>query len=265
MKWEQVIASKNPKYLNSLTYVSKDWRFRKELTVDTPVQREILPNEIVADFDNISEENAKKVFSYFLKSNYLFAYFKSSDTGMHIHFFCNVRNKHNKFGVLKLIEEDINIKDVKIDAQVVKRGIIRAENSIHPEKKTKKTLVYSNVSLFNYINELPVEMLIKSSNFRPQVVTRHTSDETPKCVKFILSNTFSDGRQRLVFLLSSWYKGQGLNESEVFTKVKEWTDRQNYNLSDYVIKSTIQSSQGCMTCSGRHELLSELGFDVMCN
>lgn len=262
--WMTIINKLSPLYLNSLSYASNDWRQREDLTVSTPVQRQILPNEIVADFDCVVDgyvDERPKITDYFLKHNYKFALFRSSNTGVHVHFFANAKDKYNKFGILKLIEKDLG---VKVDAQVVKRGIIRAENSYHPEKKMEKSLVYSNVSPFSYVNELPVEMLIKASDFKPKRVIRHDSGETPKCIKFIQSNSFSDGRQRLMFVLASWYKSQGVKEEDIYAHIKEWAKRQGMKSSRYNIKSVINSADGSMTCTGRHELLEELGFSSGC-
>ena len=263
------IAEETILYKNSAQYESRDWLPLKMITVANPVQRKLLANECVFDFDNIDEEKANLICAWLKDAQLKFIAFMSSPTGLHVHFFCDIFKQDQKKTLVRImsrkIEELFNIKN---DINPMNQQFIRSELSIHPKKNVTKRQIFCNINQIDYINFIPIELknqLSESMEYVGASVSGSDKGLAPKCIKFITSNSFADGRMRLIFVLASWYIGSKKSKQETFTLLKTWCKKQNYNVSSSKLWATIACSEGRVGCRYRHELLEDLGFDVKCD
>jgi len=258
---EEVLKLLKPLYLNSKSYVSRDWRLRKDCSEEYPIQRRLCDKEIVADFDGLKFEDFSIIQDWFIEHQFKFALYNSG-AGVHIHFFTPVTSKYQKVQILKDIEKKIGYK---IDTNPTKSNHIRAEDSFHPTKGYQKKLIYSNLSVFFYINELSIDYLRNLSKYEPREALNKPEIGTRQCMKYILNNSFANGRKRLMFCVVSHYKSQGMKDEDIFTLTKDWCNKQpNFWINNTSIWGSIGTSTGLVKCSYRHELLTELGCPIMC-
>ncbi len=258
---------------DATVYESSKWVPHTELTVPYPIQRKILKHECVLDFDNVTDLQVTMIVQYFQQSEMKFNAWRSSNTGLHIHFFANVYGKYQKIMLAKIVASRIEeLYGVKNDIQPMHHGFVRCEYSVHPQKNIQKVPVWCGINPLFPINTFPTEILQKinknapklDENGRPIVENAPKSLENPpKCVRYILSNRFIDGRKRLLFVLTSWYKNL-LPDEEIFQILKDWARRQELSISDYKIRTTIKSTNGTAGCTYRHMVLEELGHDPQC-
>jgi len=84
----------------------------------------------------------------------------------------------------------------------------------------------------------------------------------PKCMRYILSHQFSDGRQRMLFTIVSWYKANGYSDKDNVRFASEWARRQGLNIPTGKIWASVKSTNGSVGCNYRHGLLEEIGVDI---
>lgn len=256
-------------YLESKDYSGKSWKVKSECKYFS--NRKVMPNELPLDFDDLKDfwGSYAKISKYFINKGYLFWIYQSGISGIHLHFFAyDITNKYQKKELILMIEKDLGIK---IDYAPAYKGWIRAEDSVHPVKKFKKILLFTNVHPVAYLdkrfyfNRLSVSItkkLSKMSFSEPTIDNIPVEKDKPRSIKFMQNNTFANGRKRILFCLISWWKSRGLSDAQVFSKSKDWINRQNYFISDLSIKASINSSNGTVRDKYRLELLEELGFSV---
>jgi hypothetical protein len=255
-------------YKNSLQYESSDWRTLDNLIIITPIQRKLFTSECVFDFDGISDTQLERIIGWLEFTGLKFSAWRSSETGVHIHYFTDVYGKEAKKQLVKHMSSKLEDKwGVENDSGPMGHDCIRAEYSIHPIKNYQKRLVFSNITIVNPINIIPDEIKAKITNYTPTEISGISGvkdGKSPKCMRYILSNTFSDGRKRLLFTVVSWYKGSGLTDKEVYDASYKWAKSQNLSISGRMIWAFIYSSNGTVGCRYRHNLLEELGVDINC-
>lgn len=255
-------------YKNSATYDSYDWRLKKDCDCIFPIQRKLGRYECVFDLDGIDEMDMQFIPQWLDGIGFKFMAWQTSDSGMHIHFWTDMFGKEIKKEIVRQMVDKLEKKfGVVNDIGPMGHGHIRAEYSIHPKKLTVKKLLKSNISPLFYKNELSLEMKQKVSKmaslgpvFTPAAGVR--DGKTPTCVRYMLSNTFSDGRERIIFALISWWKASGLTDDQIFKNVTEWCMKQHYQMSSAMIMSKIKCSKANVGCRYRHALLEELGHPV---
>jgi hypothetical protein len=255
-------------YNDSNVYEGQNWTTYEFCVHTFPVQRKLTKYECVFDLDDVSEWDIQMIPRWLNEIGFKFIAWQSGPSGLHIHFWTDVNGKEAKKEITRLMAKNIEEKfGIKNDLGPMGHGHIRTEFSVHPIKGYQKTFLMSNISPLFPKNDLSIEMKkkvadrcvslpISSSNNAPR------DGKTPKCVRYMLSNKFSDGRERIVFSLISWFKGSGLTDDEIFSKIFDWSQNQNYLISVGTIKSKIRSSSGRVGCNFRHQLLEELGHDV---
>lgn len=260
-----------PEFLDSTSYFSSSWKTRAECKHEYPIQRRLCNGETVADFDKVKKADKAWIYQWFFERDFRFAFFNSSDNGCHVHFFTKVHGKYRKQGLLKIIEQSINkdrknqdLEELKIDDGPVMRNWIRSEDSMHPKKGTRKILLWSNISHFFYINELSdtiMEKVQRISLSGPDLSKIPKETGVPQSIRYMQSNSFADGRNRIMFCLVSWYKSQGFNNDEIYQKIQEWVHRQSScYISPTKIHGCIYSSTGLVRETYRKKLLDELGI-----
>jgi len=255
-------------YNDSQVYNHQDWKHLEDCTLKFPIQRKLGKYECVFDLDDVSEWNIQMIPKWLKEIGFKFIAWQSGTYGLHIHFWINIYGKEAKKKAVELMAKNIEEKfGVKNDLGPMGHGHIRAEFSVHPTKGYRKTHILTNLSTLFYINELSHSMRKKVSNLTSyEPLSTHNSvskdGKVPKCIRYMQSNMFSDGRERIIFSLISFYKASGLDEHEILTKIQNWCNNQNYSISDGQILSKIKSSQGQVGCRFRHTLLEELGHDI---
>ena len=255
-------------YNDSKVYNEQNWKHLPDCTLKFPIQRKLGKYECVFDLDDVSEWNIQMIPKWLKEIGFKFIAWQSGTNGLHIHFWINLANKEAKKATVMLMAKNIETKfGIKNDSAPMGHGHIRTEFSIHPTKGYKKTHIMTNLTPLFYVNELSFKMKKKVANicsYEPQSTNNSMSKDgkTPKCIRYMLSNTFSDGRERIIFSLISWFKASGLDNFDILVKIKEWCEKQNYIISDNVINSKINSSQGRVGCRFRHQLLEDLGHDI---
>jgi len=262
---KEILNNLKPLYLNSSDYSGKDWKLKEDCSVFS--NRKLCKYEIVVDFDNVSHDQKTQILTWFIKHNFLFVIYTSSETGLHLHFFSKYKNKFHKRKLLELIEQDLKIP---IDSGPVMRGWIRAEDSVHPVKKTIKTLLYTNISKLAYLsplfytNELSysTHKKVLSQSILGDEIILSPETETPKSIRYMLSHKFTDGRSRIIFCLMSYWKDKGLDNNKIFENTKEWLRKQNYYIQDHKIWASIYSNKARVRDNYRLNLLNELGVDI---
>ncbi len=263
------IASEDILFKNSPHYQSSDWRPLSDCTT-VPVQRTLTSGECVFDFDGVSNLDMKAIPLWLRDAQMKFAAFRSSSTGMHIHFWTNVHGTNRKKALVRRLAAKIEeVFGVKNDLQPMSHGVIRTEYANHPVKGEQKVPLDVNIPYIDPINVIPSHVLVDlgedDSYTTYSGVTGNPGGLMPKCMRYILSHQFSDGRDRLLFSIVSWFKASGKTDQEIFDIAYEWCKRQDYHVSPSAVMAKIQSSSGQVGCRFRHELLEELGIDIMCN
>ena len=257
-----------PTFKNSLQYYSTDWTTLDFCEVEFPVQRRLTKYECVFDLDDVSQWNIHMIPKWLNSTGFKFIAWQSGPSGLHIHFWTNVAGKEEKKLVTQLLAEKIEDKfGIKNDIAPMGHGHIRAEFSFHPIKGYRKTFRLANISPLFPKNDLSPEIMKKVDNisrFTPQSTSFNApiDGKTPKCIRYMTSNQFSDGRERIIFSLISWWKGAGLSDDAIFNKLFDWCNSQNYHIGAGQLKSKIRSSQGRVGCRYRHQLLEDLGHDI---
>lgn len=260
------ISGYQPLYKNSLQYESADWRAFKDLTVKEPVQRKLTPTECVMDLDHVSEMDMVIIPNWLKSTGMKFIAWQSGPNGMHIHFWANVYGKEAKKQLTDFFASKLEEKfGVKNDLLPMGHGHIRAENSIHPEKGYRKEMLMLNINVVDPINHIPPQITEKLINVSVNIPTGNNTirnGKVPKCIRYMLSHQFSDGRERMLFAIASWYKANEYTDDENMQECLEWCKRQNYMISPHKIKATINSSTGKVGCRYRHNLLEDIGVDI---
>jgi len=266
------MTSETPIFNNSTIYQEQKWLPLDCCDVEFPVQRKLTNFECVFDIDHVSEMDMIMIPRWLNDIGFKFIAWASGPEGLHIHFWTDIQGKEAKKNVTSIMAKNIEEKfGVLNDLGPMGHGHIRAEFSMHPIKGYKKTFIMSNISPLFYKNELSTSMRKKVSELSSSdlILTTNSSEvngKSPKCIRYMLSHQFSDGRERIVFSLVSWWKDSGLTDDEIFDNTIDWCNKQNYTMSPSMIKAKIRSSGGKVGCRYRHNLLEEIGYDVgKCN
>lgn len=258
---------------DSLCYESSKWAPHPNRAYEFPVQRKLLKNECVLDFDDVYDASAEIILNYLRSTGLKFNAWRSSDTGVHIHFFANVSGKYHKIQLVEIVASRLyELFGVKNDINPMRHEIIRCEYSMHPQKKRKKLPMWCGINPVFPDNIFPQEILNTieknvpplDENGYPIVKNAPKSlDNPPKCIKYIMTNRFVDGRKRLLFVLASWFKNL-VPDEEILEILKEWSTKQGMSIPTYKIRTTIKSTNGTAGCKYRHYVLEELGHDPRC-
>jgi len=263
-----------PAFKNSAVYNSPDWREWNDLSAGFkfggvfPVQRKLTAHECVFDLDHVSTYHMTAIPRYLKETGLKFIAWKSGPDGMHVHFWVNMTGKHQKKALVTYMAERMETMfGVKNDLGPMGHGCIRTEFSVHPVKGYQKEHLMTNLSVLFPINELPAKLIEKVEGLDLSDTLKASRNaerdgKCPQCVKYILSHKFSDGRERLLFSIVSWYNACGYTESEIYSHVKAWCAEQNYTISRGALWSKIKSSSGGVGCTWRHAVLEELGVDM---
>lgn len=253
-------------YKDSETYNGL-WVEYNFLQVKHPSQRKLTKGECVLDFDNVTDSQCNMIIAWLDALRFKYTAWKSSKTGMHIHYWVDVRGKEPLKHIVKKMADKIEAQfGISVDTQPMNHGFIRCEFSYHPEKGEQKTLIKNTVNIIDPIN--PVPQRIKESLPENEFITftggktKEVDGKMPKCIRYILSHQFSDGRQRLLFVLASWYKANNKSHNEIVELCYEWAKRQDYAISRGKISAFVNSTGGKVGCKFRHELLEEIGVDI---
>lgn len=260
-KMDTILELYKPLYLESQTYIGKTWKLKKDCKYYT--NRKLIDTEIVADFDKLNDFYVDyiKICSILEEIKLKFWVYQSGLQGLHVHFFTKFTDKLQKKIILELLEQKVGYS---IDKNPTNAGVIRAEGSVHPTKKFKKVLLYTNVhpkaylSTLFYFNTLDTITIKKLFRIKPQEVVRDDIDN-PKTIQIMLKHKFIDGHKRIMFCLVSYYKNK-LSDEDIYTKIKDWVRYQDTFIPDIQIKASIKSSKGSVRDSYRIKLLQELGF-----
>lgn len=255
-------------YNDSTKYNHQNWTTLEYCQSDFPVQRKLTKFECVFDLDDVSEWNIQTIPRWLKEIGFKFIAWQSGPNGLHIHFWTDLSGKEAKKKITRLMAKNLEDKfGIKNDLGPMGHEHIRTEFSYHPVKGYQKTFIMSNISPLYSKNELSDEMKKKVADKTISLPTTNYNNgirdgKTPKCIRYILSNKFADGRERLIFTLVSWYKGSGLDDDQILTKIEEWCQSQDYYMSKNNILAKIRSSAGRVGCRYRHELLEELGHNI---
>lgn len=248
-------------YKNSALYQSKDWR--RLVQLDTyPVQRKLCHNEIVLDYDSCPE-TMTNVLPRWLDANGLrFEAWSSSRNGLHIHLW--VTDADNKFWIAKDIARKVKqTLGLTCDFGPMQGNIIRTEGSTHPKKKYVKVQVFSNLSRLFFLNDLRPSggHKVFNSGSTGASKSKPRAGQIPTCIKYILGHKFNDGRKRLMFTVASWYVAQGLDKKTATEKTWKWAKEQG-GISWQEVYASVNSTQGRVGCTTRHQILEEIGVDM---
>jgi hypothetical protein len=264
----ELIDAPLPQFKNSLTYASADWRDFEALSVTWPVHRKLTVHECVFDLDHVSQAQMSAIPEWLKAQGLKFIAWKSGPEGMHIHFWTKFTGKEIKKALVNIMAKPIeNMFGVVNDALPMGHGHIRTEFAWHPTKGYQKILLMDTVSELFPFNDIPEHIKDKVKHvcelpITPTGKTGSKDGKMPTCIKYILSHQFADGRNRLLFVVVSWFKGSGLSDDEIYTRAHEWAKRQGGRLYPQFIWSTIRSSNGTVGCNYRHALLEELGVNM---
>ena len=260
------ICGERPLYKNSQVYNSPDWRDWNDLTVDYPVQRKLTRGECVFDLDHVSEVQKSLIPMWLKETGLKFEAWESGPEGLHIHFWTDVYGKHQKKKLVQILSKKVEeIFGVKNDLGPMGHGHIRTENSFHPKKGYQKKFLMSTINIIIPINEISADIraLLPHCDIKPfRGKNRAENGKMPKCMKYILSHQFADGRERLLFVIASWYKANGVDDKDNVALCSEWATTNSKFISQRKIWSTVKSSNGTVGCNYRHNLLEELGVDI---
>jgi len=260
------ISGERPLYKNSKSYNSADWRDYADLTEKYPVQRKLTSFECVFDLDHVSEMQITLIPKWLKETGLKFIAYKSGPEGLHIHFWSDVYGKLQKKALTTHMASKLEeMFGVKNDLGPMGHGHIRCENSFHPKKGYQKEFLLSTVNIIDPINEISanIRRLLPNVDLKPiQGKTGMRRGKSPKCIKYILSHQFSDGRERLLFVIASWYKANGVDDADNVDKCMEWARRNGKFMSRQKVWATVKSNTGTVGCTYRHALLEELGVDI---
>lgn len=205
------------------------------------------------DYDGVSPGDMVAAFDALRARNLSFEIWRSSDTGFHIHLLAtHSRPLRYAFAIAAHL---YNICGITADMAPMKSGKIRAEWSIHPIKKTQKVPWARNLSLFKPLNLVPERYRAPITPKKSHLV----KGGLPKSVQKLEQATgLSDGRDRCIFALISWWKQQGLTDSDILSRANEWAGRQNNYRPHLACK--VRSARGLVTEQYRQALIDELGL-----
>lgn len=257
-----------PLFKNSRIYESNDWREFSSLTTDAPVQRKLTAHECVFDLDHVAPIHFETIPQFLTESAFKYIAWKSGPEGMHIHFWTNITGKEAKKKLTELMAQKLEeIFGVKNDLGPMGHGHIRCEFSFHPKKDYQKVFLRANLSTlfpFNDINPNLLQKVLSNDLKSPLKTGKVTAvnGKIPTCMKFILENHFSDGRERLLFSLISWNKASGMTDDENYKSALEWCNKQNYKAGHRALWAKVKSSGGKVGCTYRHSILEEIGCDI---
>lgn len=257
-----------PLFKNSLSYDSREWVTADKLTVKHPVQRKLTDRECVFDFDGVGDMHFEVIPALLTELGIKYIAWKSGPMGMHIHFWTQVVGDIEKKAVVKYLATKIEeVYGIRNDLGPMGHGFIRAEYSFHPIRGYQKTLLRNTLTELNNINYLPAELLEKIDEIKGEFNQKRgkiaeIDGKRPTCIKYILSHQFSDGRQRMLFILASWFKANGYTPEQNFKLCYNWCEKQKYNISNRKIWAFIHSTSGTVGCTHRHEVLEEIGVDM---
>ena len=255
-------------YKNSYSYNCPDWREFEDLTVANPVQRKLAPNECVLDFDGIDDMTAQLLPQYLTDKGFRHITWRSSSTGIHVHFFTQYTSKSIKKAIVNMVAEPLERRFGLVnDIMPMGHGHIRCEWGFHPEKGEQKKFVASNIgTLFyeNYIDakDLPKVSSNQATSAQNGALIGTVKGKIPTCMKYILGTKLSDGKKRLFFAVVSWYKATGGSKDEVAALVRSWSEMQGQQWSVKQFNATWNSCAGSVGCKFRHQILEELGLDM---
>lgn len=266
----RVVSGYTPLYKNSLQYECKDWREYEKLDVYPPVQRELCRNECVLDFDNVSAIDKQVICDYYKNAGLKFWAWESSESGLHIHFWVDIIGKQAKKKlVAELTRGARETLGIACDIQPMSHGVIRAEHSASPKHGFIKREFMQNLPVLNPINNLSPQM--KQLVMTDEEAAKHAvgrvgakNGKAPKCVKYMLSHQFTDGRVRILFALISFWKASKVNDIDILSNATAWCQTQKYYYPKGKLIACIKSSNGRVGCAYRHSLLEELGVCVDC-
>lgn len=250
-------------------------------------QREVLPDEIVADIDmhsnlNLglsraeSQQMAKILSNRLCKDKQSHKVFNSGGSGTHVHWFCKQ--------LLYLKEEDRNlmrkcllrhyarglIKSPRWRGSVQLQSIplIQIEDSKNRKGGKKKMLYEHSFPNNNFIPDVVWKAYNKRKEefvVEKQVLLRRGKDDKPEIISFFESERFAnikDGRERALFILTAYHK-QYMTPDDLFDYLSLW----NKNLlgeyfSSKDIKTKIRYAKPCLAVSYAQDLLDDLGVKL---
>lgn len=257
-------------FKHSNNYESKDWVYVNKCCTFYPVQRKLGTKECVFDLDHVSPAAMKQIPLWLESIGFKFQAWKTSTDGMHIHFWTPIEGKFRKKTLVqelsKKIEEMFNVKN---DLGPMGHNHIRTEWSKHPRKGTVKVPLSGALSRLFFENDIDSttrEKVFKSEPSDPSKLKSNSGvrdGKCPTCIKYIMSHQFVDGRQRLMFVVASWFKSSCNGDDKEATRLTwEWIKSQNIMIPYSKVWSTVKSSNGTVGCRYRHDLLEELGIDM---
>lgn len=250
-----------------------------------PNHREVLPTEIVLDVDYHSKDATKEkhkeimtrtveeIASNLDNLKLSYSLWQSGGSGYHFHLFFEELTNYPKYERdelkrLLLRKLGYGFLTEKEDKAHVHLPIMIQIEEEYSRKGGKKKVIKS---VDSGENKIPKDIFIKFDIDKAMSAFLATktpvSNGEPKSIKFFLSNDFvnSDGKKRALFVLASWYKGEGLSPELCYQKLYEWN---NYTLRGYLaekhIKATVNSVYKNAKLIGkryRNELLKELGAE----
>ena len=253
-------------YKDSLVYHSKNWKPYNQCINDFPVHRKLTMYECIFDLDGLSSMHFKTIPEYLNETGLKFIAFKTSNNGMHIHFWVDIYGKHQKKALVEHMSQSIEtIFGVKNDILPMGHGFIRAEYSFHPIKNTQKVPIFYNISDLDYVNNIDKKLRDKVTGVEFNVSETHSisGGNLTTCMKRILGGVWADGRDRMLFAIISWFKADGKSDKEICDIAYKWSKKQpGFYISKGTIYAKIKSSTGKVGCTYRHAILEELGEDM---
>jgi hypothetical protein len=252
-------------YKDSMVYNSNKWKPLSECITSFPVHRKLTVYECILDLDNVAPTHFETIPQYLNETGLKFIAYKSSNSGMHIHFWCDVFGKNEKRMLVEHIASKLEmIFGVKNDILPMGHGFIRAEYSFHPVKNTQKVPIYYNISELEYVNHIDNDLRSRINiNTCSEQVVSTTGGDLTTCMKYILSHSFVDGRDRLLFAIISWYKSDGKSAHDTVEIAWNWCKKQpNFVISKSALYAKYNSTSGTVGCKWRHAILNELGVDM---
>lgn len=252
-------------YKDSTVYNSNNWKLLHQCIEMFPIHRRLTTYECVFDLDKLSPTHFVTIPQYLHETGLKFVAFKTSHNGMHIHFWCDIRGKNQKRALVEHMASKIEtIFGVKNDLLPMGHQFIRAEYSFHPRKNYQKVPIFWNVSYLDYVNSIDIALKAKITTVEfDSDVNPTTGGKLTTCMRYILGHSFSDGRDRLLFAIISWYKSEGKTADETVKIAWDWCKKQpNFHTSKGKLYAKYNSSTGQVGCRWRHAILEELGVDM---
>lgn len=259
---------------------------------------------MVLDFDHEDEETNRGAVARICKKlnakDWTYSVFYTGNKGYHIHIFFpqimkvvgdddkkvlkelfirslySCKKKHYRCrscsGKIKDNKPCPMLED-KVDLQLTGKHMIRMEYSVHDKTNKPKSLLVEIRGVGT--NELPQPVLQRFYYIKQRMMARLPkslkSTKEKQCVRFFLSNKFTDGRKRIMFVLIKNLM-QRYTRAEVRKIMNDWNKEvQHCHIQDRVISSAISTAyaNGQMIkvaprCSYIKQVLLELGRKDVC-